>query len=286
MDYREYPPPPALRPYVRCIWTLEAPAPSGSANGEAEEPVLPDGCPELIVHYGDRYRVRNGTVADHEAKPQPYAIVAGTLRTAIDLEPTGATGFISARFEPHGATGLFHDSALEFTDRMVDLESIVPGEGEQLTERIRTAATASERVAHLCRFLERRILARTSARRSTRRRALDPAVAYAIRILDESGGNTPLAKVAETLGTSRRTLERRFAEAVGLSPKGYARIIRLQTAVRTIESDPSISLAEAALAAGYYDQAHFNRDFRAIAGQSPTRYFAATHGIGKSITSL
>ncbi len=290
MDYREYPPPAALRPWVRTFWTLEAATSTDADAGAAGEPVLPDGCAELLVHYGDRYRLRSrpdgGTDADRDKSTlQSYAIIGGTIRTAIQLEPTGATGIVSARFEPHGATGLFHDSALRFTDRLVDLASLMPVEARELTERIRAAADTIERVALLCAFLERRILGRALGRRSAGRPPLDPAVAYAIRTIDAAAGNLAVAAIPEALGTSRRTLERRFVEAVGLSPKAYARIVRLQTAVRTIEGDPTTSLAGAALAAGYYDQAHFNRDFRAFAGQSPSSYFASRHDLAASLAN-
>ena len=127
MQYHEYPPPPSLRPYVRCFWALEAPAvPGGALESSAEETVLPDGCTELIVHFGDRYRVREASPAPGGApavpRVQSFAVVGGPIQRAIRLEPTGATGIVAARFEPHGAAAFLRDSASRFTDRILDLE--------------------------------------------------------------------------------------------------------------------------------------------------------------------
>jgi len=70
-------------------------------------------------------------------------------------------------------------------------------------------------------------------------------------------------------GWSERQFRRRFQEVVGIAPKAFARILRFQRALRVMErSDP----LPAALECGYYDQAHFNRDFKAIAGESPAAY--------------
>jgi transcriptional regulator GlxA family with amidase domain len=76
--------------------------------------------------------------------------------------------------------------------------------------------------------------------------------------------------VAAELGWSRRHLTGLFTEAVGLPPKTYARLLRFQRARQLIASGDDTTLAQVALDAGYYDQAHLNRDFREFAGAPPT----------------
>jgi transcriptional regulator GlxA family with amidase domain len=73
------------------------------------------------------------------------------------------------------------------------------------------------------------------------------------------------------IGLSQSALERRFKRVVGVSPKKFASMLRLQRAVRL--HTPGTDLAELALAAGYYDQAHFNHDFRRATGHAPTAFF-------------
>ena len=76
--------------------------------------------------------------------------------------------------------------------------------------------------------------------------------------------------VATVAGVSRRHLERRFQDVVGLSPKRFARIARFQHALRTFERGaPERRGAATAAVCGYADQAHFNRDFAQFAGETP-----------------
>ena len=86
--------------------------------------------------------------------------------------------------------------------------------------------------------------------------------------LVRSGGREPIAEIARDLGWSRRHLTEQFTRAVGVSPKTYARIVRFDRARALIAAGGS--LGDVALDAGYYDQAHLNRDFREFAGAAPT----------------
>jgi AraC-like DNA-binding protein len=77
------------------------------------------------------------------------------------------------------------------------------------------------------------------------------------------------------VGWSRRHLAARFRDQVGLPPKVVARVLRFQCALRLMGTDGGPAWSDVALACGYYDQAHLNREFRSLAGCAPTRYFAA-----------
>jgi transcriptional regulator GlxA family with amidase domain len=75
--------------------------------------------------------------------------------------------------------------------------------------------------------------------------------------------------VARELGWSDRRLLRTFRRQVGVPPTVYARIVRFRRALGLLGAAP---LGDVALTAGYYDQAHMNRDFRAFAGVAPGAY--------------
>jgi AraC-like DNA-binding protein len=90
--------------------------------------------------------------------------------------------------------------------------------------------------------------------------------------LELSDGAVPIGELAAELGWSRRHLAVRFREELGMAPKALARLLRFERAVKRLRAGDE--LADLALDAGYYDQAHFNRDFRAFAGTTPTQYLA------------
>lgn len=75
--------------------------------------------------------------------------------------------------------------------------------------------------------------------------------------------------VALDLGVSERHLRRVFRESVGVSPKTFAKLARFHRALRAACNDVHASWASIAAAAGYYDQAHLNAEFRTIAGVTP-----------------
>jgi transcriptional regulator GlxA family with amidase domain len=85
--------------------------------------------------------------------------------------------------------------------------------------------------------------------------------------------------LAHELGLCRRTLERRFLARVGLTPKRYARTVRLDYAMRLMRPRPAVPLSEIAYATGYCDQAHMNEDFRELGGVTPREYLAEANEI-------
>jgi len=65
-------------------------------------------------------------------------------------------------------------------------------------------------------------------------------------------------------------MQRLFDAEVGLTPKQFAKVVRVQQAVRLRREDARATWARAALDAGYYDQSHFHKDFRSVVGCAPT----------------
>ncbi len=78
-----------------------------------------------------------------------------------------------------------------------------------------------------------------------------------------------VSAVAADLGVSERHLRRVFGEAVGMSPKAFARVVRFRRALRAARESSAVNWASIAAASGYYDQAHLIEEFRAIAGVTP-----------------
>jgi len=98
-----------------------------------------------------------------------------------------------------------------------------------------------------------------------------PATVAAQRIITDHSILT-VAMAAEACGLSTRGLERLFTREVGISPKEVIRRFRLQEAAERLLRDPHTSCSRIALDLGYFDQAHFIRDFKAVAGVPPEVY--------------
>jgi AraC-like DNA-binding protein len=99
---------------------------------------------------------------------------------------------------------------------------------------------------------------------------VDRRVRYAVELIATARGRVPIETVAARTGMTRRHLERRFSEDVGLSPKRLARIARFQHALRVLDDVPAAGRGTTTAAeCGYADQAHFIREFRSLAGCAP-----------------
>lgn len=101
-----------------------------------------------------------------------------------------------------------------------------------------------------------------------------PEVDHAWRLLSGSAGAIPIARISAEVGWSQGYLIRRFTQQIGLAPKASARVLRFRHAVAMLNRGAA-SLTEISTACGFYDQAHLNREFRAIAGTTPGQMMAA-----------
>ena len=94
---------------------------------------------------------------------------------------------------------------------------------------------------------------------------------HAVKVLENRNGQVKVKELAEQLGVSRRTLERLFAEHVGVAPKKFARILHFQNSLTTLRARRFRDSAELAFACGYSDQSHLIKDFKALTGRLPSQ---------------
>ncbi|TIT57815.1 MAG: helix-turn-helix transcriptional regulator, partial [Mesorhizobium sp.] len=94
-------------------------------------------------------------------------------------------------------------------------------------------------------------------------------IAWAYDRIITSGGRTRIASLAEQLGWSRKHLADKFSDATGIGPKTLSRIVRFNRALR-LSRELTTDWADVAADCGYADQAHLVREFRELAGETPT----------------
>jgi AraC-like DNA-binding protein len=242
-SYRELPAPPALRPYVACLW-VQTISPDGPTY---EQPVLPDGCSDLVV-VGEEVKV---------AGPMTEASTA-------KLEPGSAT--VGVRFRTGAAPSLLGVSAAELRDQDVAVGDLWGRAGTRIAGQ---AAESPDGAARLQRLVDG-LVGRLDAAP-----AVDPLILRFVELLAERPGR-PLPGVASALALSERQLRRRAEDAIGYSPRTLSRILRFQqflTAARS-PGDGHRDLARLAAEAGYADQAHLTRETHRLTGLPPAALFA------------
>lgn len=251
MEYVDYAPSPALRPFVDRLWTLDGPADTVELA-----PILPDGHPELIVHCGDPFvELRAGG----ERHVQAPILIAGQLRQAVRIAPLGCTHVVGARLRPDGAAAIFGGSLDELTGRIVDFACVDGRLARRLNDHVVPQCSAIDRVHALDRVLRQHVAPPH----------IDRLVARACAIGLEHRGLVRVGNVATSVGLSARQLERRFAARVGLPPKLFLRVIRFQEVLSAIGPASADGWAGIAVDHGFYDQSHFVTDFKAFAARRP-----------------
>ena len=216
---------------------------------------LPFAGAALIISLGTRWRI-NGAF-------ERGSFIAGVHDESTLVEHDGYACGLEIHFTPLGARRFLGMPGSELTNRIVELGDVLP-EADLLAEALYELPTWDARFARL----EHAVLARAHAAA-----LLPPAVEFAWRRLRDTHGGAPVAQIAGELGCSRRHLTQRFGTELGLPPKALARVLRFQRAVGLLREGGE--LADVAYTCGYYDQPHFNRDFRALAGVTPSEFLGA-----------
>jgi AraC-like DNA-binding protein len=266
MRYAEYRPSPGLAGLVERFWVLE-----GVASG-VPDAIFPDGRVEIVFHYGGTFWRHGGDASravaasragdaarggDAAPERQPDAMVVGQMLAPVRLAPEGRAGVAAVRLRPAAARSLVGFSLDEIAGRFVDLDQLFPS-AARMRERLAEATSDTRRIALLEEWLTRHVRVRGEG---------DVRVDAVARAIEASGGRASIEALARTMGLHVRQLERLFLQEVGLTPKTFARIRRLQGALRRIRDGAPLSAA--AVDCGYYDQAHMALDFRRLASMSP-----------------
>jgi AraC-like DNA-binding protein len=211
--------------------------------------VLPTGTMALVFALDADGRARGG--------------VTGARSEFVALDTSRPFSAIGVHFRPGGGFPFFGVPAGELHNRSVALDTVWGGYAATVRDRLWEAETPERRF----RILERALLDRARDR-------LDPhpAVRHALDVFERSNGARPVSDVVQRIGMSPRWFEELFRSQVGLAPKVFCRLRRFNEALRRIEQLTDVDWADVALSCGYFDQAHFNHDFRAFSGLNPSTY--------------
>jgi AraC-like DNA-binding protein len=188
------------------------------------------------------------------------SFTAGLVAGPVAISSAGDACCIQVNFTPLGARRFFGLAMSELTDRMVGLDDVLGIEGIALRERLGNAHGWSARFAIVETFV---------AARLTEAREMQAEIAWAYDRIIVSGGRIRVSSLADRLGWSRKHLAGKFSNAIGVGPKTLSRIVRFNRALGLSRQGKS-DWADIAADCGYADQAHLVREFRDLAGETPT----------------
>jgi AraC-like DNA-binding protein len=251
---KEYKPCRELRPYVELFWT-------GNFNidsaGLLSQRVVPYGYVELIIHLSDDHcELLQGSFHS----PSPDYTLIGLFTKHYDVHFRKHVRVFGIRFKPEGIYNAFRVPASEVHQGFADMESFTGSHFREFCSSLR------ESVSHpgMISLTEKYLLKRLNSSRLNLY-----YLNIAAEIIRQKNGVISMNELAGKVFISTRQLEREFKQKLGISPKSYMRIARLNEVNRKINNGERIDLTELSYTAGYSDQAHFIRDFREFTGESP-----------------
>lgn len=212
----------------------------------------------MIISFGPSIRLAGSRASPGWSEHRSF--VAGLDDGPTLTEYSGTQHGVQVNFTPLGAYRFFRTSMRSLSRRVVHLEDILGADAGLFVSQLQEASRWEKRFA----MLDRMILARIDSSRPP-----SAGVGWAWRRIRAAGGNVDIGALAREIGCSRKYLIARFHDEIGLPPKLAARIQRFHRASKMLASGGEMNRAEIAYRCGYYDQAHFNRDFREFAGCTP-----------------
>jgi AraC-like DNA-binding protein len=249
-------PPPPLDAFVDCVWYSERGAlphrrERGLPTGRADI-VIPLLQEEILRHDGESMqRLRGGVVQG----PHDRFNVRGT---------EGPSAVLGVHFKPGGAAALFGGALPELRNRTVLLDEVWGAPpARELRESLQEAPTPAVKLRRMERALWRRL--RDAP-------APDPMVAATLAALNRDPSQALIEPLQRASGCSPAQFIRRFEQAVGLTPKRYARVLRFGALLPRLVRQAPRDWAQVAVEGGYFDQSHLIHEFRRIAGITPGEY--------------
>jgi AraC-like DNA-binding protein len=244
--HERFAPSAALEPFVQHFWSVR-----WDLRGEA--PVLAETLPHPCVHLlFERGRAQ----------------VAGVQTRRFSRKLQGTARVFGVKFRPAAFQPFLAGPVSALRERTVSLRSVFGPASAALKRAVLAEEDPRACAAHAEAFLLPRVPPQLPEPLAQLRDLVER--------LAEDTSLTRVEQVAALAGLPLRGLQRRFVAAVGVSPKWVIRRYRLHEAAGQLaqlaKAQATPDLAQLALQLGYFDQSHFNRDFKAVVGQSPGAY--------------
>ncbi|WP_127598275.1 helix-turn-helix domain-containing protein [Nitratireductor alexandrii] len=213
----------------------------------------------LIVGFGEPFRIALGRAPTADERYNSFT--SGLYPGFVLIDSTGRAECIQIDFTPLGARRFFGIPMCEIARRMVQLDELGDPDITDLRDRLGEHGDWRHRFAAVETLLRRRLAAAAPRHGAT---------AWAYQRILASHGTVRIGALARSLDCSRKHLNQRFGEEIGIGPKATARMVRFNRALTIARRAETADWAQIAADCGYADQAHLVREFRVFSGASPS----------------
>lgn len=256
MHFQLFKPSSILSQYIKYYWVLEA----NSNEGEICERVIPTENIELMFHYQNPFLMKHNNILTK----QPQSLISGINNSYKDVSTNGCSGVIAVSFYPLGACNFFDFPLIEIENNVINLDDIYKEKVCSIEEQILSAKTLQQRIN----IIEKYLLKKLKPVHHSDTTLIDKSLS----LINQSKGQISAVNVSEKLSISTKKMERKFSTLIGKTPKQYIKIIRLHEVIKSLSNSRSKYFTELAYENGYFDQAHFIKDFKDLSGYTPKEF--------------
>jgi AraC-like DNA-binding protein len=248
--YKEYPPDLRLQHLIETYWV---------ADGVIESPIthriLPDGCVDIIFDFGSDNTVQHLT---------GLPMLVGTMTSLLEISyRLGHVQMMGIRFAPAGITAFTRMPVSGITNQNIELPLIETLLDKSFYERLPDMECMQERIAYINTYFLARL---------HKFYLPDRQIRHAVSLIQNNNGHLSVRKIAGEVCLSERQFERKFKTAIGISPKTFSNIMRFRSVRSYMETHSDKSMYEIAIACGYHDHSHMNKEFQRLGSISPSEY--------------
>ena len=238
---------------MECYWILDNndPAPK-------QQKIIPDGYPEIIFHYGDPYRI----LIKEDWEIQSDFLLAGQITKYFYLENSGRTGTIGIKLKPTALRHLFNLVMNKYVDKVAPLNNTLNPEFKKMKTILSSGQDYNQIIIQLNNIFEELV---------AEKKITSAGVDHAVNLIFEKHGMVTIPELCAVAFLGERQLLNQFRRYIGLSPKLYARVIRLNYIFQLVQENKE-TWSSLAYEAAFFDQAHFIKDFKKFTGENPSKY--------------
>ena len=238
------------------------------------EDILPDGHHEIIFHLKGHGARKNAGQARWCVEPDSF--IAGQHLSSYQLELKGDSFLYGIRFYPHTLYTLTGFPAYYVTN------TILPLEEERSLKILRHCITDKPDITF--KNLEQALMKLVPHNMS--HTSGFARIAHSVETIMRCNGNIRIDTLIGQTGLSHKHFDTLFNQFVGIHPKTFCTILKLNYFVRCKNYDPQKTLTQCAYDANFYDQAHLVKVFRSFTGKTPSQYFRSIQHISDQFSEL
>lgn len=250
-------PGPPLSQFVENIFYYE-----GYNPEHTKDKLLPDGAIELLIDLTDEPKKLYKDEQSDEYTTFKKSWISGERTSYIVIQAQHLSMMV-VRFRPGGAYPFCNFPVSELNNSVVELDGVWGNDVHALRDQVLATPSISAKF----KIVEEFLLRKASGQLNN-----DISVQYALHQLISVPHLWAIKDLAGKIGISQKHLISLFDRKVGLQPKMFARISKFQKVIQLIEKQQKVAWASVALECGYYDQAHFIKEFQTFSGINPSSY--------------